>query len=430
VADVRPFYLIVVVWGERHSGYLLDFCIPSLLAPGNLPSLANRSGNRFLIATTTQDRARLERAAVLARLREYAEPVWLEIAPPAEGVAACVHMGVGHRLATEMAHRDGAYGVLLTPDLMLSDGTLAAVERRAREGYSVVLAAALRFGEEPLFRELEAMGLAARHARDGTQPSALPISGRQMAQASVRAFHSETLRYEWDAECFTLFPVACWWRVPGEDGVVLHCLSWAPLLVDYAAIPEHDSSMMEHWTIDGDYIHANFGERGRVHVVQDSDEAMLVSWTPMSPPSKGDIRAWKFLRAIGAARLVKGAALRDAYFGAFFDPLKRRIFWLPVRWHASEIGAAWREVEDRAQAALRSFLAADERRGPGFRIALRLTGLALRLWTLLRNRWINRRRILEMTGKALRGDPEARRYLRSRMRSFVQQFLGKPMRGR
>lgn len=425
---LRPFYFIVAVWGERYTNYFINFCLPSLLAPGNIPALRNRTRNRFLIATTAEDWARLSRTRVFEQLQGYVEPVWLEIGLPADGVSGCVHMGVGHKMATEMAYRDKAYGVVLTPDLVLSDGTMASVQRRGLEGYSVVLAAALRFGEEPLFRELEAMGLASLAARRGEEGRALAISGRQLVLAGIRGFHSETLRYEWDAECFTVFPVACWWRVPGEDGVVLHCLSWAPLLVDYAAIGHHDSSVMDDWTIDADYIHANFGEEARTYAVQDSDEAMLVSWAPMGPPAR-DLWAWRALRRVGVEELIKGGALRDAYFGAFFDPLKRRIFWLPVRWHAKELGRAWAEVESRAQATLRSYLAPFDSRRPFFGAAVRATGLAVRVWTVLRNRWINRRRIVAMTALALRGDPAARQYLRSRTRTFLQQLLGKPIRG-
>ncbi len=78
-----------------------------------------------------------------------------------------------------------------------------------------------------------------------------------MVYAAVNGFHSETLAYEWDAPGLMAISPAAWWRVPGEDGIVLHSLSWAPLLLDYGAIGDHDTSTFDQWTLDGDYLYNN-----------------------------------------------------------------------------------------------------------------------------------------------------------------------------
>src|SRR5208282_3263734 len=87
----------------------------------------------------------------------------------------------------------------------------------------------------------------------------LVATSRQLVSAGIRSFHSQTLCYEWESPYLADFPVALWWRVPEEDGVIVHSLSWAPLLIDYDAVDHHDSSVMDNWTIDGDYIYHNFG---------------------------------------------------------------------------------------------------------------------------------------------------------------------------
>ena len=61
--------------------------------------------------------------------------------------------------------------------------------------------------------------------------------------------------------------------------MIIHSFSWAPLLVDYSAIKKHDTSTFENWTLDGDYIFQNFKNIDLIHVVEDSDEIMLVSFT-------------------------------------------------------------------------------------------------------------------------------------------------------
>ena len=35
----RPFYFMVVLWGERFRNYFLDYCLASALSPGNIPAL-------------------------------------------------------------------------------------------------------------------------------------------------------------------------------------------------------------------------------------------------------------------------------------------------------------------------------------------------------------------------------------------------------
>ena len=54
------------------------------------------------------------------------------------------------------------------------------------------------------------------------------------------------------------------------------------MLLDYGAVGEHDTSTLEQWTIDGDYLFKNLGRSKKVYVVQDSDEMFLASWTPMA----------------------------------------------------------------------------------------------------------------------------------------------------
>ena len=349
---LRPFYFIVVVWGERYTDLLLNFCVASLLAPNNIPALLN-SGNKFLIATTDEDWARMQERPIFKKLEQYVEPVFFRIPPCPPGLSHCTHMGIGHKLATHRAYEDRAYGAILTPDILLSDGTVAAMQRHAVNGVEVVLTAALRFGEEPLFEHLKQLGIVSIDSRFGDEARPLVATGRQLVWAGLRSFHSETLRYEWEKPCFHVFPSGVWWRVPDEDGIIVHSLSWAPMLIDYNAVPHHDSTVMDNWTIDGDYIYRNFGLTGKIYVVQDSDEMMHISWAPLSdreqtlePTSPG------YLNPI-FGEWLKGAVFHEALSNPIFDPLKRRIFPLPVCWHTGEIDQKkWLQVERRARTVI------------------------------------------------------------------------------
>ena len=260
----RGFYFIVVVWGERFCDYFLEYCLPSLLSPGNIPALRSRSPSKFLIATRPEDWERIRATAIFREMERFVTPVFFEIPPCPPGRSGCEHMGVGHKLCCEFAFREKGYAMVLTPDCMLSEGSIGCLQDLAKKGAKVVLAAALRFGEEPFLDNLRQAGAIPRESRRDSGDS-LVISGRTMVSAAIQGFHSETLRFEWDAPYFfAQLPSAIWWRVPGEQGIVLHSLSWAPLLFDYEPLHVHDTSMFENWTIDGDYVYRNYGDLSEI----------------------------------------------------------------------------------------------------------------------------------------------------------------------
>jgi hypothetical protein len=335
-----------------------------------------------------------------------------------------------------MAYREKALALVLTPDCMVSDGSIERLQQLAHEGVQLVVAAALRFGQEPFFQNLKAQGVwAEADTRKPCRP--LSISGRQMSYAAVNGFHPETLSYEWEAPYMADIIPAAWWRVPGEDGIVLHCLSWAPMLLDYAAVPDHDTSALEGWTIDGDYLFKNMGRSAKMHVVQDSDEIFLASWGPMSDGAHV-FRKHPFLQGpIGrrVQRFVRGKQFRTSFYSSIFDPLKREIFFLPVRWHSRPLNVKWRTVERRTQRTLRNWIAPP---GPGGvsiaptnfqeRLVMPVWGLIQYLLTLpLRRKWILllMMRALHLVIRALRGDRAAARSLSWHVRRKISIAIGR-----
>ncbi|MFZ3359311.1 MAG: hypothetical protein WA177_11155, partial [Xanthobacteraceae bacterium] len=235
------------------------------------------------------------------------------------------------------------------------------------------------------------------------------ITGRQMVHAAVNGFHSETLAYEWDAPGIMAISPAAWWRVPGEDGILLHSLSWAPLLLDYGAIGEHDTSTFDQWTLDGDYLFNNSKNIKCMHVVQDSDELFIASWGPLAEKAVTKTR-------FPFERLMAGHFFKQSFHSGFFDPLKRRLFFLPVRWHSKPLNEHWTTVEQHAMGELRRWVeppdevkaiaahcAPDQLR----RLSAMLKNLPLSVLRALAYTWIFRRHIGSSLGRVLRGDRQA-----------------------
>jgi hypothetical protein len=346
----RPFYFCVVLWGERFREYFLEYCLPSLLAPGNIPSVATRQPSKFLVATRPDDWAAMRTTAIFKRLESHIEPVYVEIPPCPPGRSGCEHMSIGHKLASEISHSNKAYTVFTYPDSMLSDGAIARVQALAREGKQLVVCTLLRSGEEPLLENLRSRNLIPSESRRDSG-NALVLPARDLAWAAINGLHHETLSFNWEAPYFVVRPTGMWWRVPNEDGLVLHCFNWPPLLLDFAAVEKLDTSTLDHWTIDGDFLYRNIGDSRSIYAIDDSDEAFLTSWAPLTEKLES-IRQISFLKSEVMRDLIHAAQTRRTYYGPYNDPLRCRLFRRTVRWHSRAVTEAWKPVELKAAQAL------------------------------------------------------------------------------
>ena len=326
-SSLRPFYFTVVFWGAEHRAYFTDLLVASLLSPNNIPALKKERRSKFLIVTTLQDWRALQDHVLFRRLCLYVEPIFFEMPFPQKGDLKMLVMSKGHKQVSMKAYEDQAYGVYVTPDLVLSDGSVSAMERLAEEGKKVVLCVAIRFQQETILPELEQKGFLAPGCP-------LSMSSRELMDVALKHLHSETLRYEFEAPYFADSPISVyWWTVPGQR-MIIHSFSWAPLVVDYGALKHHDTQTFENWTLDGDYIHRNFPNPGDVYVVTDSDEISLVSFTKeadlhfdlVPEPKKAQYGILTHVYKVGLIRALKDSLI--------MDPLKRYIFPKGVLLHS------------------------------------------------------------------------------------------------
>jgi hypothetical protein len=417
----RGFHFIVVVWGRRFCDYFLDYCLPSMLAPGNIPALRTALPSKFLVATRPDDWERMRATAIFREMERYVIPVFFEMPPCPPGRSGCEHMGIGHKLCCEMAFREKAFAMITTPDTMLSDGTVAHLQRLAADGAELVLAAALRFGEEPFLGYLHNIGAIPIESRQETGQPVL-IDGRTMVAAALQGFHSESLCYEWEATYFSSLPAAVWWRVPEENGIIVHSLSWAPLLFDYNAVTKHDTSTLDNWTIDGDYLYKNFGNLENLRIIDDSDNAFLASWGPMKDRPHS-LRPALLFRLPYIGELFKRLIFYDAFYSPVFDPLKRRIFFRPVYWHSSALNERWTAVEAHASGLLSKIL--NNPANPLTRFAYNALPVPLRFAIVLGQIWEHREVILKHLAEIVRGDTIAMRRMVSRLWQFCAFVVGK-----
>lgn len=351
----RPIYFNVVFWGEQFRVYFVDYCLPSLLAPGNIPALEKNGQNKFIICTTRSDWEAIQCLPIFIVLKTYIDPYFIEIPLPKEGVSSCRHMGVGHKRATMLAFSDKAFFIALTPDLIISDNSIKKICKHIKRGTQVVLVAALRFCEENLFLEIEKGGYTKKNNKLSQSGRPLILSGREMVDMGLKSFHSETLRYNWDAPYFTNFPVACYWHLDHSNskGILLHSFSWAAFLLDYSTVKDHCTKTFDEWTFDGDYVYKNFGHCSRIHVVENSDEIMMISWSPWEYNRKS-LKHNILYKIKPLSDIFKQIWVAMIFYDTIMDPLKKKLFFKPVFWHNNGLIEKFKDKENHVQKLIKS----------------------------------------------------------------------------
>lgn len=341
---LRPFYFMVVVWGEQYRNYFLEFCLPSLLSPENIPALEGRRPVKFLVATTAEDWQIICETAVFRELGKHADPVFIEL-PPKEERPYWLHATIGQKMCCDVAARDKVYRVFVCPDSVFSDGTIARIHQVALEGAEAVLSLVTPLTKTSLFfKMLAQMGLLSeRSARDTGIP--IVLSTAQVAALAMNAMHGLSRINEWEAPYFCRYASTPWWPVPGESGGVMNGLFWNLLMVDYAAV-QHDSSILDARGFDGDYTMHTIGNLETIYFVRDSDELYVVSWAAIPEPplrkQHGDFG--------------KGIAFRVSAYSSAFNAFQRDTLFMPTFVHAGEHSNECHTVEQKALRTLATWL--------------------------------------------------------------------------
>lgn len=427
----KHVYLAVTFWGEEYRRYFLDFCLASLLAPGNIPAIGDKTSARLLIATTDDDWAALQSEPAFRAAQDL---ISVERVPFALRVYSTDHekmlvMSEAHRSLTRRMFDDRAIGIFLYPDTVIATGFISRLERLREDGFSAVMFMNVRFANEGLPLEIERRGLVERG-----RP--LALSAKELAQLTITHMHSELKRSGFDNDyddfgCSSFF----WEVVPGED-LLFHCGCWVPLLIDYSSLRAHDDGALECSTLDGDYVANNLTKSDKIYFVRDTSEIFMTSFTPETHVtySLAPVLHYRYRRVRTVIKILN--AHKFLYQQAPMNWLARIHFAEPVRLCGGDAAEwKWRQVErhaanivkrieygDRsAESILRGVLVG--RFGP---LAVRGIGLGVRLYWVFRDILMYRRSIGFRIGQIIRGHRWAWKRAAWRLRQYGRIIAGKP----
>jgi hypothetical protein len=256
------WHFFVLVWGDEFVDRFGKFVVPFLAMPGNIPALANDGDVVFHAYTDASSRSSLEAAlaplAALCRIdvRLFDDSAAQRFSGP--NFRYELQRGCLRDLVASLS--DGSI-VLLDSNFLLSDGTLAAVSERRRQGYSAACITFVRTSTESLLARLMP-----------SLSSGAAIGGGPLLDLALSSLHHITRSFFVDAAPFTPYPSQVSWRI-GTDGFVTRNFLPHPLMVPVSSALLHSQSTMDY------DLALRLAPDDQIYVGNDSGEMLVVKFS-------------------------------------------------------------------------------------------------------------------------------------------------------
>ena len=335
----RPsgFFFLTPVWGESYTRLFIDTVIPAQLASGNLAAFKGQSGHRYIIYTRPED-AEVIRSSDIYESLNSCVPVSFEFIMEKVSV---VHdmMTACYRRGIKAAEDADAAVVLLTPDIVLSDGSFTTIKHLSCAGWDVVYVPAIRTMKK---------AVAASLAKSFKQGSKIQAPPRKLMRVALDNLHPLADASWWEEGEGGLIPANIYWRVD-DEGLIGRCFHLHPIFV----FPQR-KNVNFFGTVDDDYVLAACPDPSRDFIVEDSDQLLAIE---LSDPSRFFV-----------TRFAKGSVSDTVRWAEQFTNVRHRsLFKATVRMHTGIIQPKkWSEAEDRAREVARQIEARLER--PAWRL--------------------------------------------------------------
>jgi len=260
-----------VVWGRLFVDKFMDYCLPSLLAPGNIPALARKRQVVHSIVTTEADRDRIVAHPAFARLRELVKVVFTCF--PQEFLERREQSGYNfYHFYGLLDHQSVFMAQALKADLYLLPID-CVYSRDCLRNFSSYLERDADCCSVGSIEAIESELRAWLDVETRRRVNVLDLPSRELIQAASdhpdRYFRSLTMRP--DNTEFCAHPRELVW--PFADGLAIHSIFMHPLAVSARLLsrPFH----AQHENVDFALLPRLLQGDGRMKVIEDASEAVL-----------------------------------------------------------------------------------------------------------------------------------------------------------
>jgi hypothetical protein len=266
----KTVQFLLPVWGVKYIAQFLQVSLPTLIAPGNLPSIAGSLPSKFVFLTDTTGVDVLSGHPAVQYLRGLCEVDFMNIDDLITGDNYSTTITLAYARAVRMTGDEMTETCFffLISDYIMADGSLANVLARIQAGNSGVVAGNFQVTEEDALESF----FAAFDAGGET----IVLSARDLMSWAIGFLHPMTLANTVNFSlCHSLHSNRLFWHVDANTLIgrfyLMHMICIRPEVTnfkvgsscDYSFIPEMCPS-------------------GNVHVMTDSDEYLVVEMQPQN----------------------------------------------------------------------------------------------------------------------------------------------------
>ena len=227
----------VVLWGEAYVDKFLRTSLPSLLAPGNVPALAERGPVVFDIYTTETDRERLAAASGIDALAGHARIDYTLIPPEFLAFEKTYSTGAPDRLFVSgsqylsalKAKALAADFAFVVTEGLYSDRHFSVAKRYLRGGYKAVLMCSLRTRDADVAAYLK--------AQSALCGDAIVLDAKQLLDYTTGKFgpHGHDLFIRSDSRPIGQDVTALYFKT--ATGFAAHTYQISPALISHEIVP-------------------------------------------------------------------------------------------------------------------------------------------------------------------------------------------------
>ena len=283
--------LLLPVWGHRYVKQFLEVGLPTLLAPGNVPALAQSLPCEFQLLTSSADESYIRQHPAFVRLAEVCRATMR----PIDDLITAGNNSTTLTLAYVEAIRAAGPAMLdtcfffLVSDYIVADGSLASVLARVRAGANAVLVGNFQVTAEeamPWLRE-----------RIGPEAAGVSLSARALVNWALDHLHPATVANTVNAsDTHNAHTNRLFWRVDDQTLLgrfyLMHMIAIRPEVMDFRVGASCDYSFVPEMC-----------PSGNVSIITDSDEFLVVEMQARAHEAnflrQGPLRPEALARSLG-----------------------------------------------------------------------------------------------------------------------------------
>jgi hypothetical protein len=273
--QLKPLILSFSIWGESYIRLFCNYCIPTLMAEGNLPAVSKLRNISVDICAHSADIEIIKHQEVVKTLSEICTIHFVEFP---ESLVTCEGYkrndfnfryniyGGFHHLSIERARSIGADVMCLGPDNIYSNGSFLYYVQCIDNGFTAVLFNATRAQAEFLIPLLDTM--------KDPDSGALTINSDEMVYFSTQFIHHSFMQYVVSDIQMPIWRSAFY--IPYTHGLYIRGYHLHPVIIAAAAIDRSKDIRWNYMTVDADLTTTIFSDPNSVKVITDSRDGIML----------------------------------------------------------------------------------------------------------------------------------------------------------